>query len=156
MDIYDEEIVEVWRAFKKNNLHYIMVGGFAVNLHGFNRTTGDLDIWIKDEPANREAFRKTLIELDYADLPQIKTIDFIPGWTSFSLNSGLELDVMTFLKGFEKERFDECYKYASIAKIFELEVPFLHINHLIEAKKATFRPKDQIDLIELEKIKKLM
>lgn len=57
MDIYDEEIVEVWRAFK-NNLHYIMVGGFAVNLHGFNRTTGDLDIWIKDEPPNRRRFEK--------------------------------------------------------------------------------------------------
>ena len=75
------------------------------------------------------------------------------GWTTFSLNSGLELDVMTYFKGFDKEKFDECYKYASIAKVFELEIPFLHINHLIEAKKATFRPKDQIDLIELEKIK---
>ena len=56
MDIYDEGIVELWRSFEKNHLLYIMVGGFAVNLHGFNRTTGDLDIWIKDSPENRESF----------------------------------------------------------------------------------------------------
>jgi hypothetical protein len=154
MDIYDEGLVAVWRTFAKCHLKYIMVGGFAVNLHGFNRTTGDVDIWIKNDAINRQAFRKALIDLDYADLPQILTIDFIPGFTTFILNSGIELDVMAYLKGFEQEKFDDCLAYASIAKIFELEIPFLHINHLIQAKKATFRPKDQIDILELEKIKK--
>ncbi|MDP5139840.1 MAG: hypothetical protein NWP83_05135 [Spirosomaceae bacterium] len=95
-----------------------------------------------------------MIELDYADLPQIETIDFIPGWTTFSLNQGLELDVMTYIQGFEQAQFDECLSYASIAKIKDVEVPFLHINQLIEAKKATNRPKDQIDVIELERIRK--
>lgn len=153
MDLYDEELVVVWRTFAKYNLKYIMVGGFAVNLHGFNRTTGDVDIWIKDDVENRQAFRQTLLDLEYADLPQILTLDFVPAFTTFKLNSGIELDVMAYLKGFEQEKFDECLKYASIAKIFELEVPFLHINHLIQAKKATFRPKDQIDILELERIK---
>jgi hypothetical protein len=60
---------------------------------------------------------------------------------------------MAYLKGFEQEKFEECLKFASIAKIFELEVPFLYINHLLEAKKATFRPKNQIDILELERIK---
>jgi len=153
MDLYDEELVAVWRTFAKYHMKYIMVGGFAVNLHGFNRTTGDVDIWIKDDVENRQAFRKTLLDLEYADLPQILTIDFVPGFTTFKLNSGIELDVMSYLKGFEQEKFDDCLKYASMAKIFELEVPFLHINHLIQAKKATFRPKDQIDILELERIK---
>jgi hypothetical protein len=35
-------------------------------------------------------------------------------------------------------------------------VPFFHINHLIESKKAVNRPKDQIDVIYLEKIKQLL
>jgi hypothetical protein len=153
MDVFDNEIVELWRIFKENKLKFIMVGGFAVNLHGFNRTTGDVDIWIKDEAENRKIFRQVLIDLNYADLPQIHDLDFVPGWTTFLLNNGLELDVMTYLKGFEKEKFDFCLKYASIAKVLELEIPFLNINHLLEAKKATFRPKDQIDIIELEKIK---
>jgi hypothetical protein len=53
MDIFDEDLIAIWRTFAKNNLKYIMVGGFAVNLHGFNRTTGHIDIWIKDDEENR-------------------------------------------------------------------------------------------------------
>ncbi|SOE21468.1 hypothetical protein SAMN06298216_1933 [Spirosomataceae bacterium TFI 002] len=154
MDVFDEQMLSIWKAFKTHNLAYIMVGGFAVNLHGFQRTTGDVDIWIKDSKENRHAFTQCLQALNYADLPQIETIDFVPGFTTFLLNSGIELDIMTWLKGFDQEDFDNCLAYASIAKIRELEIPFLHINHLLEAKKATSRPKDLIDIIELEKIRK--
>jgi len=44
---------------------------------------------------------------------------------------------------------------ASIANLHNVEVPFLHINHLIENKKIINRPKDQIDVIELERIRKI-
>lgn len=37
----------------------------------------------------------------------------------------------------------------------DLKVPFLHINHLIANKKLVNRPKDQIDVLELEKIKSI-
>jgi hypothetical protein len=63
------------------------------------------------------------------------------------------LDIMTSLKGMEEHTFDECLEYASIAEIDGIKVPFLHINHLIEAKKAANRPKDQVDIQALEKIK---
>jgi len=51
--------------------------------------------------------------------------------------------------------FYEAFQLASKADILDVQVPFLHINHLIQAKKASNRPKDQIDVIALEKIKKL-
>jgi hypothetical protein len=44
---------------------------------------------------------------------------------------------------------------ASKAEINGIIVPFLHLNQLIEAKKAANRPKDQIDVIYLEKIKEI-
>ena len=44
---------------------------------------------------------------------------------------------------------------ASIADLDGLLIPFLHINQLILNKKAVDRPKDQIDVLELEKIKKI-
>jgi hypothetical protein len=156
MNIYDEEQATIWKAFTKYHLKYILVGGFAVNLHGFNRTMGGVDIWIKDDEKNRQSFKKVLIDLGYVDVPQIKTLSFDPRLTTFILNTGLELNAMTYLKGFDKEKFDACLKYATIAKIFDLEIPFLNIDQLIEAKKATFRPKDQIDILELEKIKSKM
>ena len=155
MDIYEDSILEIWRVFLKNELKYIMVGGFAVNLHGFQRTTGDIDIWIKDDIKNRSIFRNCLKDLGYGDMPEIANIDFVPGWSTFQIKDGIELYVMTYLKGFEQAKFDFCLSVASIAEVFELKIPFLHLNQLIEEKYATGRPKDLIDLIELQKIEKL-
>ena len=83
------------------------------------------------------------------------TIQFVPGWTDFRLNNGLRLDIMTTMKGLEEFSFDECLKISTIADIEGIQVPFLHINQLIANKKAVNRPKDQIDVIELEKINDL-
>ena len=65
-----------------------------------------------------------------------------------------DLDIMTTMKGLENLSFSECLNMASIADLEGVEVPFLHINHLIENKKIVNRPKDQVDVIELEKIRK--
>lgn len=82
-------------------------------------------------------------------------MQFIPGWTEFNLNNGLRLDVFINMKTLENYSFDEYLSVAAIAHIDGVKVPFLHINHLIANKKAINRSKDQIDVIELEKIKEL-
>ena len=153
MDILDEGLLKLWQNLQLFNVKYIMVGGFATNLHGFSRTTADCDIWIEDSLENRANLRKALEKNDDLKLEMIETMQFVPGWSSIKLNSGLELDIMTFIKGFPQGSFDECFKVASIAELYSLKIPFLHINHLIEAKKQSGRPKDLIDLIELERIR---
>ncbi|MCQ6956628.1 nucleotidyltransferase [Mucilaginibacter aquariorum] len=155
MDVFDEEILSFWRALQENNVQYIMVGGYAVNLHGFQRFTGDLDIWLNDTPDNRKALRNALVDCAMGDYPAIENMRFLPGWTEFILNNGLRLDVLTNMKGLEQYTFDECLQMASVADIEGVSVPFLHIDQLIENKKVVNRPKDQIDINALEEIKKL-
>lgn len=155
MDIFDDEILKFWRALLKNEVSFIMIDGVATNLHGFHRTTDDIDIWIKDNLENRHNLRKAFNDYGLGDFKSLESIQFIPGWTDFHLDNGLRMDIMTSVKGLEEFGFDKCYEYSSIATIYELEIPFLHINQLIESKKAANRPKDQIDIIELENIKKL-
>lgn len=82
-------------------------------------------------------------------------MQIVPGWTSFNLNNGYKLDLMTGMKGLEDFSFDECFSMATEAEILDLKIPFLHINHLIANKKAVNRPKDQLDVIYLEKIKQI-
>ena len=155
MDIFDEEILNFWRALQEFNVKYIMVGGYATNLHGYQRFTGDLDIWLKDTLENRQALRKAFINCDMGDYPMIEYMQFIPGWTDFHLNNGLRLDILIDMKGLEGNTFDECLEMASVADIENVNVPFLHINQLIENKKIVNRPKDQIDVLALEQIKQL-
>lgn len=155
MDVFDKAILNFWKSLQKNDVRYIMVGGYAINFHGFERYTGDLDIWIEDTKSNRENLRKAFLDCGMGEYFMLDKIKFVPGWTEFKLINGLTLDILTEMKGLEKYTFSECLQMASVADIENVMVPFLHINQLIANKKAINRPKDQIDIIELEKIKKL-
>ena len=155
MDILDEELLKFWCSLNDHHVRYIMVGGFATRFHGFNRNTDDLDIWLEDTLQNRKNLRNSFIELGYGDFPALETMEFLPGWTSFYVSGMIELDIMTKMKGLEGHTFSECLDIASIAELDGMLIPFLHINQLIINKQAVNRPKDQIDVIELEKIKKI-
>ena len=153
MDIMDEGLIEFWRVLNKNKVAYIMVGGFAVNMNGFIRATRDSDLWLKDSFSNRKNFRTAYAELGYGDFPAFETMEFVPGWTQFYIANGIILDIMTAMKGLENKSFDECLRAARVADLNVVVVPFLHINDLLINKKAVGRPKDQLDVLELEKIK---
>jgi len=81
VDVFDEEILNFWRALQENKVQYILVGGYAINLHGYQRFTADLDIWIKDELANRQHLRKAFVACNMGDLPMLEYMQFVPGWT---------------------------------------------------------------------------
>lgn len=155
MDIFDDEVFKFFRSLQNNKVEYIIIGGYAANLHGYQRFTGDMDIWIKDAAGNRRNLRRAFDEANMGDYYMIETMQFIPGWTDFRLNNGLRLDILVEMKGLESFTFDECLSVATIAEIDGTQIPFLHINHLIANKKAVNRTRDQIDVIELEKIKEL-
>ena len=155
MDTMDQGLLDFWGALNKFNVRYILVGGVAVRFHGFNRTTDDLDVWLEDTPTNRKNLRLAFFELGYGEFEEIETMQFIPGWTSF-FAAGIEIDFMTQILGLENITFDECYNNSPIFEFNkELEVRFLHLNHLISAKKATNRSKDQLDLEYLIRIQNL-
>jgi len=145
-----------WKIANQFNLKYIMIGGVATNLHGFQRTTEDINLWIEDNKLNKTILKGVFREYGMGDFKTLPEMQFIPGWTYFYLDNGLRLDIMTSVKGLDNSEFDSLLKPASLATIYKVEIPFLHLNALILTKKAANSPKDQLDLIELEKIKKII
>ena len=89
MDIFDLEILRFWEALNKNEVLYLMVGGIATNLHGYQRTTEDIDIWIEDTLENRKKIPKAFDDRDMGDFEPLERMQFIPGWTYFHLNNGI-------------------------------------------------------------------
>ena len=155
MDIFDEDLLKFWRSLTKTGVRFLMIGGVATNLHGYHRTTNDIDLWVDDSSSNRKKLRAAFKDYGIGDFQSLETMQFVAGWSTFRLDSNLEVDIMTNVKGLEDFTFAYAYKLASVADIFDLKIPFLHINQLITSKKAANRSKDQIDVMELEKIKKL-
>ena len=151
----ESQIIEVWKYFSLNNVKYLTIGGFAVNIYGYGRNTGDIDIYIEDSIENRENLGVALKQLGIGDFENIKTMQFIPGWTDITLNFNLRLDIMTSVKGLEDTTFEQLLEKAYIKEISGVPIYFLDYENLIKAKKAANREKDLLDIAELEKINKI-
>lgn len=51
-NVLNEDFIEFITTLNACSVEYILVGGYAVIYHGYNRTTGDLDIWVNPTSAN--------------------------------------------------------------------------------------------------------
>ncbi len=104
MDILDSELLKLWKILQQHHVKYIMVGGFATNLHGFHRTTDDIDAWIKDSLENRKNLRKAFNEYGLGD---------------FKLLEGKDIETNDSLLKFFKRKPKYCMIY-----LIKLFVPF--------------------------------
>jgi hypothetical protein len=150
-----QEILNIWKIFDENNVRYLTIGGLAVNIYGYTRNTGDIDVLIEDTLENRKNLRIAFSRIGIGDFLQIETMQFVAGFTDFTISYDLRLDVMTSVKGLENEEFDNLFQNATIVILQEIPVYFIDYENLIIAKKAANRPKDLLDIEELEKINKI-
>jgi len=63
MDIENLYYLEVLRIFDRNDVRHILIGGLAVGYHGYQRFTGDMDLWLEPNKENLDRLYKTLIEV---------------------------------------------------------------------------------------------
>ena len=96
--------------------------GFAVNLHGFSRPTGNPDIWIEDETGNRKKLGKALLQFGYGEL---SFEDFVLNSKDFHIGSGLRSGIITAMAGLKNISPDDALTNANIAQIYDVKVPFL-------------------------------
>ena len=100
-----------------------------------------------------ENWERRLFSLDMMN-ELLKTLNLCR--IDFYIGSNLRLDIVTSMIGLEDISFDDALAQANIAAIYDVKAPFLHINQLIKNKRAINRPKDVIDVMELEKINKIL
>jgi hypothetical protein len=55
-----QDFKEFLKSLQLNGVEYLLIGGYAVNLHGYVRTTNDLDIWINVHPENAARMDRAL------------------------------------------------------------------------------------------------
>lgn len=56
--ILNQDFLDFIACMNEQKVRYILVGGYSVILHGYGRTTGDLDIWVDQDEANQNRFAR--------------------------------------------------------------------------------------------------
>jgi len=153
MNLFEEEIEHFLIVLSKHEVRYLLVGGLAVNFHGYSRTTGDVDLWLDESKENRINLVNALKEYNIDGAEAFLTHPLIAGYSELLLDNGIYVDFMSDLQFFKQNNFNECYEIADFFKINETtNVHVLHVNKLISEKQQSSRPKDKDDAEQLIKL----
>jgi len=146
-DLFNQDFQDFIDALNKAQVEYILVGGYAVILHGYSRTTGDMDIWVKKTSANYNKLKKAF---QLFGAPLFSEQDFLGN--SFDVwGIGKEPNRIEILSELKGVLFDEAYPACNTFVQNLIEVRYIHFNHLIKAKEAAGRFKDRNDIEQLKK-----
>ena len=148
MDLENREFLLFVDCAQRNELAYLIIGGFAMFLNGLNRATNDVDIWIKPTSENGSKLIKTLICMGYTEeeVEDLAVLDFTKAQV-FGINN--ELDILTYVH--HRFDFDICFKRArSFVNHLNNTLYFLHINDLRDLKVTTQRLQDMRDVVMID------
>lgn len=156
----------VFREFHKLRLQYTVIGGVAVNLHGYPRSTGDLDIIIALTDAEILKFITATKNLGMVPRLPVRLEDFAnsdlrESWIQeknmlvFSVYNPEDPLEHIDVKISGHEEFGQILAHSVIMKVQDFEIRVADIDDLIRMKGQAGRDRDQIDILALRKIKEL-
>jgi predicted nucleotidyltransferase len=152
MNIFLEEHRNLITELLEDDVDFILIGGYAVNYHGYNRTTGDLDVWIKpDNGDNKRKLLNWLVKygIEEESLNAIGQLDFTQPLVFSIGEEPYKTDFLTRVSGVT---YDEADSEKIMHSHEGVLIPFINLNHLILTKMSTGRGKDKVDVEMLQKV----
>jgi hypothetical protein len=120
-------------ALSAEGVEYLLIGAYAMAVHGVPRATGDIDVWVRPSPDNADRVLLALARFG-APLGELSAADLAGEGTVFQVGvAPNRVDLMTAIDG--------------------LTVPVIGRDDLIKNKRATGRVRDRVDAEHLEGMK---
>lgn len=135
---------EFLKLLNSTGVEYLLVGGYAVGIHGYIRATNDLDIWVNSTPENARRVQTALRDFGFAAAEA--DLFVTPGNVVRMGVPPLRLEILTSASGVA---FDSCYAEREVVNIDGLMVPVISLARLRQNKAAAGRAKDLADLENL-------
>ena len=132
-------------------VEFIVVGGHAVAFHGHPRYTGDIDIFIRPTPENAARVMDTLTAFGFGALSITLEDLSKPGRTIQLGRPPNRIDLLTMISGVS---FEEAWASRAKGDLGGHSVDYIGFEALIANKKASGRDKDQLDIKQLQRIRK--
>jgi len=145
--VLNKDFREFIELLNVHEIRYLVVGGYAVTIHGYPRFTDDLDIWFWIEESNALSMIEVLKDFGFSSL-KISFNDLISPYKIIQLGyPPNRIDLLTSVDGLE---FEKCYPSKVVFEIDGLNVDFIDLDNLKKNKKASGRYKDLNDLEHLQ------
>src|SRR5262245_37191840 len=138
-----DDFKEFLRLLNANRVDYLLVGGYAVGLHGYPRATVDLDIWVSPRADNAPRVIETLAAFGF-DSPTLEPRLFTDPCSLVRFGvPPFRIEIMTSIDGVQ---YDACRGRAMVFEVAGIAVPVISLPDLKINKRAAGRPKDLADL----------
>jgi hypothetical protein len=144
-----QDFKDLLSAFNAHRVKYLIIGGYAVALHGRPRATQDLDLFIKPDPANAQAVHSALAS--FGALVENIRVEDLADRSSF-IRFGREpvaVDIHPEIPGVEFDAAWESRVEAIIDPQSGLKAFFISRDDLIASKLASGRTRDLADVEEI-------
>ncbi len=149
MQLLAPDFVEFIECCVRRSVRFLVVGGYALAVHGHPRATKDLDVWILADPTNADRLVQALDDFGMGSL-DLEPEDFLePGIVVQLGYPPLRIDLLTSISGVE---FDDCWVDRVIVNVGEVDAGFISAHHLIVNKRTSGRPQDLVDVDTLERM----
>ena len=144
--ILNPDFKEFFQLLNKNNVRYLVIGGFAVAFHGYPRYTKDIDIWLWINPENAKNVVRTLEDFGFKSLG-LSIDDFLESETIIQIgHPPNRIDLIMTASGVD---FEECYQSKIEEEIDGVNIPFIDLENLKKNKLATGKTQDMADVENL-------
>ena len=141
------DLVRLCREFNRLGAKYIVIGGFAIQQHGFQRATGDIDFLIDTDAENEAAVFKALEILADKAVLELKPGE-VSAYSVVRVCDEIVVDLMAMACGID---YASAKDDIAIIDVNGVPIPFASPS-LLWRTKQTFREKDKIDLIFLRRL----
>ena len=155
--------VDLFRRLEKAGVRYLVVGGIAVNLHGVNRLTHDVDLMLAFDSENLRRFVsvaksysfKPVVPVKVEDLADpVKVRDWIDNkhMLAFGLRPQNPIEPTVDILVNSPIEFESAYARRIVAEVSGQKISIASIADIIAMKTGTGRAKDQSDIAMLTRI----
>lgn len=146
-----KDVSDFLSLLNKYSVRYLVIGGWAVALHGKPRYTKDIDILVAKDLSNANKIMAVLDEFGFSSL-NLTIDDFLKD--NYVIQLGFEPNRIDILTGVGKLDFNELENRKECRLIDNINLSLISVSDLIETKRIAARPQDIADISTLEKLTK--
>jgi len=147
----ENDFIDFVELCNKYEVEYLIIGGYAVSIHGYPRSTKDLDICIKISEDNAEKMVQVINDFGLASLKLTKN-DFLK--RDFITQLGHEPVRIDILNDIDGVPFEQAWKNKKIIGYEGKAINFIGYADLLKVKEKSGRPQDIADINKLKFRKK--